>query len=171
MHGADFVLIHPDPHRTIRSLAAQHGFHDPEHRGELAQIFDGRGRALRFLRSAGVSLDRFGEILADRGVTSRRLSPAEVADLLSATFDSRPQAKVAKPPTASALLRAEEKARTMRNRKFCCPECGQIARGTRNSVLICGVTYEMTGRVVTMLRVDPLPEEIAVIAAAGGSFA
>jgi hypothetical protein len=27
MH-TDFTLLHPDPHRTIRSLAAKHGFRD-----------------------------------------------------------------------------------------------------------------------------------------------
>lgn len=164
---ADFTLLYPDAHRTIRSLAATHGFHDDEHRGELAQVFDGPGRRIRFLRRNGVSLDKFGEILVDQRVTSRRLTPAEVADLLSATFDSHPHAKTAKSqPSMKTLSRAEAKARKMRSRKFACPECGQIVRGTRGTIVDCGLCREMYGRTVTMVRVDPLPEEIAAMAAA-----
>lgn len=159
-----YTLLHPESHRTIRSLAAKHGFCDPYFRGELDQVFSGRGRSLRYLRRTGVSLDRFGELLADHGVTSRRLTPAEVADLLSATFDSRPQAKVAKPPSKRALLRAEVRAKKMRNRKFVCPTpgCGQIVRGSRNTRVDCTICREMRGLVgVVLVRTDPLPEEIA----------
>ena len=161
-----YTLLHPDPHRTIRSLAAQHGFCDPEHRGELDIVFNGRGRSLRFLRRTGVSLDRFGELLADHGVTSRRLTPSEVADLLSATFDSRPQAKVAKPPSRKALTRAEEKARRNRSRRYECPHCFQPARGSRDTMLVCGRCYVRENLIVHMRRTDPLPEEIAAMAAA-----
>lgn len=161
MHSA--TLLRDDSHRIIRSLAAQHGFHDAEHRGELATLFDGRGRSLRYLRPTGVSLETFGGILADRGVTSRRLTSAEVADLLSATFDSRPTAKATKAPSRAALSRAEQKARNMRSRLYMCPECEQKIRGTRNTTAICGICYEMTGQLVQFKRVDPLPEEIAAV--------
>lgn len=156
-----YTFLPLDPHRTIRSLAAKHGFCDPHFRGELDQVFSGKGRSIRYLRRTGVSLDRFGELLADHGVTSRRLTPAEVADLLSATFDSRPQAKVAKPPSKAVLKRAEEKARKMRNRKFACDRCHQIARASRNAALLCGLCFVVDGVIVPLKRVDPLPEEIA----------
>ena len=65
-------------------------------------------------------------------------------------------------PTAKAVSAAEKRARSMRNRKFTCsdPECGQIARGTRGSSLICGICFSLYERIVFMVRVDPLPEEI-----------
>lgn len=163
MHAGSTILLREDSHRIIRSLAAQHGFHDAEHRGELAQLFDGAGRRIRYLRPSGVSLDRFGELLVDRGVTSTRLGPAEVADLLAATFDSRPVGKAAKVPSAKAISVAERKARNMRSRKYVCPAsgCGQIIRGTRNTVVDCGLCRELYGITVALVRVDPLPEEIA----------
>jgi hypothetical protein len=164
MQTADFTLISSDPHRTVRSLAATHGFCDSEYDGELRTTFDGTGRTLRYLRSSGVSLDRFGEMLVDHGVTSRRLGPAEVADLLSATFDSRPHGKVAKMPSAKAISNAERRARANRSRKYQCEKCGQIVRGTRNTIVACMVCFEMTGQLVTLKRVDPLPEEIAAVA-------
>lgn len=162
MH-ADFTLLHSDPHRVVRSLAATHGFCDSEHDGELRTTFDGTGRTLRYLRPSGVSLDRFGEMLVDHGVTSRRLGPAEVADLLSATFDSRPSAKASKAPSAKAISAAEQKAKTMRSRLFECPDCKQKIRGSRNTLALCGLCHSMSGALVYMARIDPLPEEIAAV--------
>ncbi len=159
MHDALVSAI--DPHKTVRSLASRLGFNDAEHAGELATVFDGVGRRIRYLRPNGVSLDAFGEILYDARVTNRRLAPDEVWTLLRDTFDSRPSAPPA-PRRASARAQrsAIAKAQRSRSRKFSCGTCGQIARGTRNTLLLCGVCFEMSGAVVRMVRTDPLPEEL-----------
>ena len=163
MSAQPFTLLPDDAPRQVRAVAAQTGLNDPHYRGELATIFDGRGRSLRYLRPRGVSLDQFGELLADRGITGRRLNPVELCDLLTLAFDTtNPPAKERKAPSARQVSDAEKRARSMRNRKFVCsdPECGQIARGTRGSSLICGICFSLYGRIVFMVRVDPLPEEI-----------
>jgi predicted RNA-binding Zn-ribbon protein involved in translation (DUF1610 family) len=162
------VFIASDPHRAVRSLAAKVGFCDPEHRGELATVFDGRGRQIRYLRPNGVSLDAFGEILLDHGVTSLRLTPNEVLQLLGATFDSKGRSVPArKEPSARAIMKAVAKAQRNRQMKFVCPECGQIARGSRNVLLDCGLCWDMRSVTVRMVRADPLPGEIAVQLAKG----
>jgi hypothetical protein len=160
---SDLALRLDSPASTVRKLAAVHGFNDPHHRGELQQVFDGRGRSLRYLRPRGVTLDTFGEILLDRGVTYRRLVPDEVHRLLVMSFDATVRAVQRKEPTAKQITRAEQKARRNRNRLYQCPEsdCQQRARGTRHTSLICGLCYEMkAGKVVYLVRIDPLPEEI-----------
>jgi hypothetical protein len=163
MDDGSALVSHPDPHRAVRSLAALHGFNDPYHRGELAQVFDGAGRSLRFLRPTGVSLDRFGEILFDQGVTNRRMAPDDVWKLLSATFDSRgTSAPVRKAPSVRAREKAIRKAQKNRQFKFQCPEatCRQIARASRNTLLDCGLCREVEGRTVAMVRVEPTMEEL-----------
>lgn len=154
------LVMHSDPHRAIRSLAARHGFNDAHYSGELRQLFDGRGRSLRFLRPKGVSLDRFGEILADAQVTTYRLAPDEIVQLLAATFDSRPSEPKRKEPSARAVRKAVAKASRNRQRKFLC-ECGQIARASKNTLLVCGLCHELTGSIVRMVRVDATAEELA----------
>lgn len=60
--------------------------------------------------------------------------------------------------------KAFDKARKNRQRKYQCPRCEQIARGTRSTLLLCGVCYEMDEVIVRLTRIDPLPEEISTIA-------
>ena len=155
------LVIHSDPHRAIRSLAARHGFHDAHYAGELATLFDGPGRRLRFLRPKGVSLDAFGEILLDERVTTYRLAPDEIVQLLAATFDSRPSEPKRKEPSARAIRKAVAKAQRNRQMKFLC-QCGQIARASKNTLLVCGLCLDMSGAIVRMVRVDALPEELEV---------
>lgn len=92
---------------------------------------------------------------------ARELHREHFDELLSATFDpcATPAPK-RREPSAKAVSRAVEKAKSNRQRKYECPECNQIARGTRHTLLICGLCHEMTGTIVRMVRVDPLPEEI-----------
>ena len=100
MSAQSFALLPDDAPRQVRAVAGLYGFHDPHYRGELATIFDGKGRSLRYLRPRGVSLDTFGEFLYDRGVTGRRLNPVELCDLLTMAFDStNPPVKVRKAPS------------------------------------------------------------------------
>ena len=55
-----------------------------------------------------------------------------------------------------------QKAQKNRLRKYVC-DCGQIIRGTRNTLVLCGLCHEMTGQLVMMRRADPLPEEIGMV--------
>ena len=145
---------------AVRSLAASVGFHDPAFPGELATLFDVPGRKLRFLRARGVTVDGFGELLVDRGLTPERLAVNDVLALLGTVFDGTSWGESRKARGSVAALEAAElKAKKNRMRKFEC-SCGQILRGTRASSAICGLCYEMEGEIRFMRRVDPLPEEI-----------
>ncbi len=113
---------------AVRSLAASFGFHDPEYRGELARLFDGAGRRRRYLRTSGISLDAFGEVLYDRGITRERLTPDEVYHLLDRVFtpESKPRRKASKRTALAAIDAEAARAKRNRLRKSVCPTCGAI---------------------------------------------
>ena len=157
----DFALLLDNPAPAIRKLAAEAGLHDPEHRGELAQLFDGGGRTRRYLRRSGVSLDGFGELLWDRGITGRRLTPDEVFRLLSLSFDCR-GAKLPNNPAGRRrratrdvmpeIDKAAARAKRNRLRKSICSECGAI--GYASAIV------NLEHCAVRMLRVDPTFNEV-----------
>lgn len=55
---------------------------------------------------------------------------------------------------------ALERAKTNRLRKYECPECHQIIRGTRLTSVICGRCHERLSRLIYLARVTPVPEEL-----------
>lgn len=144
---------------AIRKLAAEVGLHDVMHAGELARIFDGRGRRLRYLRRSGVSLDGFAELLYDRGITPERVDLHGVYELLDRSFDATgglPVRAARKRGGRKAAVRQIENdaARAKRNRlrKSVCVECGAIGYSSA------AVTLEHCG--VPMQRVDRTFSEV-----------
>jgi hypothetical protein len=135
---------------------------DPGFRGELRRLFENPGVRVRYCRRSGLSVDALAEMLWDRGFTTRRLLTIEVIDILEQLL--APAVMAARRRRSAGALTAIERdaqrAAKNRERKFQCPECHQIGRGSRASSFLCGVCYEMHQRIVAMLRVDPLPEEI-----------
>lgn len=115
---------------------------DPLFAGECRRLFGNVGTRLRYCRKAGRTIDEIGELLWDRGFTTRRVSTVECLDLLETLFTPGVSTLVAQ-PSNRAIERAAAKARSTRLRKFECPDCHQIARGTRGSILICGLCFEM----------------------------
>lgn len=141
----------------IRSLAAEKGFHDPEYRGELAILFDGAGRKRRYLRKSGISLEEFGEILFDRGLTRERPTPDEVYHLLDRAFTpvaKRRKRRTSKRTVLSQIDRKAQRAKRNRMRKHVCDACGMIAYGSTVVLLDCGRCH------VAMRRVDPTFSEV-----------
>jgi hypothetical protein len=140
---------------------------DPQYRAECARLADNKGTRLRYFRRSGLTIDGIGESLWEAGFTLARPTANEVLDLLETVL--RPNAQRSKGrsvKTADAAMVAEDRARSTRNRKFECPRCHQIARGTRSSDLLCGRCYATDGDIVQLVRVDPLPEEILLSALA-----
>lgn len=133
---------------------------DPLFAGECRQLFGNVGVRLRYCRKAGRTIDEVGELLWDRGFTTRRVSTVECLDLLETLFTPGAALTRVAQPSNRAIEKAAAKARSTRLRKFECPDCHQIARGTRNSVLICGLCFQLQNEITHMVRVDPLPEEI-----------
>jgi hypothetical protein len=143
----------------------QHGIcRDAAFAGEIDRLMDRRGIRLRYLRPAGLTVDAIGELLVDRRITDSRPTCREVLDMLELALTPAPIRPVRVKASLRAVDAAEGKARTNRLRKFACPSCSQIARGTRCSVLACGLCYEMRGEVIMLRRVDPLPEEVIAMA-------
>jgi hypothetical protein len=165
--------------RQVRTLAAEFGFHDPMHAGELAQLFDGAGRRRKYVRRSGLSLDAFAEIVWDRGLTPERLRIDEILELLSQAFDSTTATKrrqtsrgvtfsrktrPSKRAIADSIDSQAERAKKMRMRKFVCDSCGMILRGAmltadgREVRPACG---HCDGRPL-LTRVDPTFAEVMV---------
>jgi hypothetical protein len=142
---------------AVRSLAAEVGFYDPEHKGELARLFDGAGRKRRFLRRSGVTLDEFGELLWDRGILPERPTVVDVENLLATVFDGTAAARKAgkrprKAETAAAIDTAAARAKRNRLRRAICENCGAIGYSSALVIL------EHCGR--PMLRTDPTFSEV-----------
>lgn len=157
-------LFRVDDMRPVLAAIRERGIQvDPMFPGECRQLFGNVGVRLRYCRKAGLNIDAVAELLYDRGYTARRISTVECIDVLDRLLTGAP-AKVQSTPSSRQLEIEASRARANRMRKFVC-DCGQIARGTRNSSLICGVCFEMTGEIHVMRRVDPLPEEILARAA------
>jgi len=153
------VLIVDDMRLVLEAIREQGVRVDPLFPAECRQLFSNVGTRLRYCRKAGRTIDEVGELLWDRGFTSRRVSTVECLDLLETLFTPSIVHGRAQ-PSNSAIERAAVKASKTRLLKFQCPDCQQIARGTRASLLICGLCFEMKSEITHMVRVDALPEEI-----------
>jgi len=183
--AAGFSLKHDTgSDRMIRAVLAEVGLHGTDYRAEVARLFDSAGLRMRYVRKSGVSIDAFAELIWSRGITLRRLDCTETLDLLEMVFSPAPKPSKRVKATSKGIDTAETRARKMRLRKLVCDGCGQIARGTRKSELICGVCHAavihdvarflgslgdnptaailagLLSGVSGMRRVDPLPEEI-----------
>ena len=150
-----------NPAAAVRSLLAEFGLCiDPRLAGECRWLFENRSYRMKYQRTDGLTIDRFSEMLHDRGVTSDSLTEAETLDLLADVMRPAKRAKGRERIDHEVIDLAASKATKMRLRKYQCETCGQIARGTRTSDLICGRCYGTDGTVTPMSRIDPLPEEI-----------
>jgi hypothetical protein len=139
-------VLRVDDMRPVLEAIRERGVRvDPLFAGECRHLFRNVGTRLRYCRKAGRTIDEVGELLWDRGFTIRRVSTVECLDLLETLFTPGVSTRVAQPSN-----RAIEKAAANH----------QIARGTRNSILLCGICWETNNEITHMVRVDPLPEEI-----------
>lgn len=144
---------------TLRILAQSHLGPDPAFRGEIARLFDNPGYKRLYFRRNGLTVDSFGELLWDRGIVGERPNPREVLDYLDELLRRAPRVRGRKRASVTAIDSAETRARKNRLRLFQC-SCGQKIRGTRATLVLCGLCYEMRGEIVPFTRIDPLPEEV-----------
>jgi hypothetical protein len=155
---------------SIRALLRENPLMiDPSYRAECARLADNAGIRMRYFRADGVGIETFAEILYDRGITAEHLDCVATLELLEGVMvtslarDKRPRGR--KRTSKRETATAETKARKNRLRKFECPACHQIARGTRATDLICGRCYACDGELIALVRIDLLPEEILAAAA------
>ena len=189
----DFLTDQPAP--AVHALLKEFGLcMDEAFRGELTRLLDLPGHRRAYFRKRGLTIDGLAEMLWDRRITGRRLSTVEVLEVLELVMVNEPTRKSRRRRASEAvgdIERLARKATDNRQRKFQCERCGQIARGTRKSDLICGgciraalsrVVVDLKGvmserlaadivRVIeagltAMQRIDPLPEEILEAAGA-----
>lgn len=178
--GFTFRLNDAGEIRTaIRRLAKRNRLDlaDPDFEGLTDS--DANLRRQYFTRLGGCSADGFGIALGEEIVTGELL-PADVVEILEWALPVRPAPGAGSrlPVTRKAVDRLERKARNNRNRLIRCTGCGQRARGTRSSDLICGTCFRrwaegLPGEIRDYLlenapgmdRIDPTPEEILESAA------
>jgi hypothetical protein len=164
-----------DPARDTVKLLSEVGLcHDPAYAGEIARLLELPGYRRRFSRRSGVTVDRLGELFYDRGLTLSRPTPDEVLCWLDEVLRPAATTKTRKgrrQASRSTINDAERHARVTRLRKFLCDACGQIARASTNTVLLCGLCHEMHGAVVPMRRVDPTVAEVLAQACEMGGAA
>jgi hypothetical protein len=161
MRGGHAVRLTIDDLKPVRQLLQHKRICiDPQYRGETARLAENRGVRMRYFAKQGLTIDELGEALWDAGfVAGDRPTCNDVLDFLEEFFAPtapRTEAVISK----MALDVAEGNARKRRWRLFDCPKCGQIARGSRATLIDCGLCREMTGETVPMIRRDPLPEEV-----------
>lgn len=145
---------------------------DPQFSGECRRLFDNAGVRINYFSKSGMTIDETSEALWDAGLTPRRLDCRETLDLLDMVFTPKKRERRPRVSRRKVLDESVRKARDMRARKYLC-ECGQIARGTRNSSLVCGLCFELWANGLPaeirsyvlenarwMQRVDPTPEEV-----------
>ena len=118
---------------------------------------------MNYYRPDGLTISELEESAWDAGLFNQRPNTPEFIDILDSQFTGFAYQEKHSPKkrvTRKAVDSAERKARAMRLRKFQCPECQQIARGTRLTELVCGICYAIGHSIVRLIRVDPLPEEV-----------
>jgi len=163
MTAFDFIV--DDPSTRIHALLREFGLClDFGFRGEIMRLLEVPGFRRAYFRKRGLTVDGLAEMLWDRRITGRRLSTAEVIDVLDLVLvvaGPRPRRR-RRVEAVTEIEREAERAAKNRQRKFACPVCNQIARATRAADLLCGKCYSNDGAIVSMRRVEPLPEEILI---------
>jgi hypothetical protein len=161
--------------RTVLTALRQRGglCIDPLFPGECRQIFGNRGFRRHYLRSSGMTIDQFTEFLFDRGFTVTRIDTVAAFNILDQLFTAAPAKRARTRIDVPTIERDAKRAKTNRNKKFSCPECGRTRCNGAVSTcdVICGPCYRSTGNVVFLQRCELTFTEVMTQYASGAAEA